>query len=162
LNNHGLYGCLLTWRDSFVLLGGNSNVKTIEIFNQSWRKVDSSNIPMSIAGSGCVVLPNEEILVVGSAAPGFKNSTALYNVEDNTWIDLGETSSGRSYTSLVRLGDRTFAVGGDVPDLVEEFVYSDKSWVAVEAELQVPRRVHSSLAVPADLFAHLPGGCQGV
>jgi hypothetical protein len=49
-----------------------------------------------------------------------------------------------------------------VPDLVEEFVYSDKSWVAVEAELQVPRRVHSSLAVPADLFAHLPGGCQGV
>ena len=163
-SSHGIYSCLLTWRDSLVLMGGNTNTRKVEIFDQpsqSWS-VAGSAIPIAISSSGCVVMPSEEILVLGSASPGFKKACGIYNVEQNTWQFLGETTYDRSFTSLVRLGDRTFAIGGTDSAAVEEFVYSDLSWIEVETELQVLRRVHSTLAVPADLFAHLPGGCQGI
>ena len=67
--SHGTYGCLVPWRDSLILLGGAGSVRAVESYNvatSTWMTIDSS-VPFDIIFSGCVVLPSEEILVVGSS-----------------------------------------------------------------------------------------------
>ncbi len=41
---------------------------------------------MDIWGSGCAVLPNEDILVLGSGNPDFYRSSAIFNARENTWL----------------------------------------------------------------------------
>ena len=123
--------------------------------------IDSS-VPFDIFYSGCVVLPSEEILVVGPASSPYYKSAAIYNVEDNQWTMVQDSSFDRDGTALVVLRKRTFAVGGGGERGIEEFDYASKSWKTVNTPLIVPRRAHSMIAIPAELFAHLPGGCEGV
>ena len=164
--SHGTYGCLVPWRDSLILLGGAFSVRAVESYNvatSTWMTIDSS-VPFYIVGSGCVVLPSEEILVVGPASSPNYKSAAIYNVEDNKWTMGQDSSFDRYRTALVVLGKRTFSVGGisDGIKAIEEFDYASKSWKTVNTPLIVPRRAHSMIAIPAELFAHLPGGCEGV
>ena len=164
----GDYPCSLTWRDSFILIGGYANRKAVLQFNhttQIWNKFDASAISMEVYHSGCAVLPNEEILVVGSEGRLFTASVALYNVKENTWISLGNTTYARTLTSLLTLGNRVFAIGGlgsVVGSNVEEFIVKNNTWVEVGSKLILPRAYHSTLSVPAYLFAHLKGSCKGV
>ena len=142
-------------------------MREIERFNistQTWTKVaDSSQVPIDIYGSGCIVLPNEEILILGSNSPANRRSNALYNVESNIWNLLEDVKHDRSLTSLVTLGNRTFAIGGgSSADLVEEFIFWNKSWIEVGPRLNSTRSTHSTISVPAELFSHLPGGCEGI
>ena len=162
--SHGTYGCLVPWRDSLILLGGAGSVRAVESYNvatSTWMTIDSS-VPFDIYKSGCVVLPSEEILVVGPASPPNNKYAAIYNVEDNQWTMVQDSSFDRDGTALAVLRKRTFAVGGGGDRGIEEFDYASKSWKTVNTPLIVPRRAHSMIAIPAELFAHLPGGCEGV
>jgi len=164
--NVGDFPCLLAWRDSFFLIGGSSGHKTVLQFHhttQIWAKLDASSLPMEIETSGCAVLPNEDILVVGSENSPYLNSVALYNVAQNKWRSLGETTYGsRRGTSLVKLGERVFAIGG-FTNVTEEFIVKDNTWLVLDTQLMDNYcRYHTSLSVPASLFAHLEGGCEGV
>ena len=160
---HGIYSCLLAWKDSLVLLGGQWASKTVEMFNTSshtWLSL-SSNAPIDIYATGCAVLPNEEIIVVAS----YDNlkSAFIYNVLEDKWRQVEDSLYDRSWSALVVLGSRVFAVGGfGDPQVVEEFIYSTESWKSVDARTLVERMEHSMISVPAELFAHLPGGCSGV
>jgi hypothetical protein len=112
--------------------------------------------------SGCVVLPNEEILVAGF--PGGHKSAVIYNHLENKWSQV-EDSMYSKYggSGLVALGNRIFSIGGyDDPMLVEEFDFSSRTWKSVETPLLQPRWYHSVIPMSAEVFAHLPGGCQGV
>ena len=161
------YGCLLNWRDSLIHLGGsrgsNDSTRSLEIYNIStsaWNTIDSS-APFDIYLSGCVLLPSEEILVVGSGFSSNK-SAAIYNLEDDEWSNVDDSNFDRWATALVVLGKRIFAVGGGDSESIEEFIYESKSWKTIDKPIMIRRNVHSMISVPAKLFTHMPGGCEGV
>jgi hypothetical protein len=130
-NKSGNGPCLLAWKDSILLLGGELNRRGVQQFNLStktWKILDSSNLSMAIYFSGCVVLPTEDILIVGSEIDPYRSSAALYNVSSNTWTQLDETNHPRDGTSLVTLGSRVFVVDGWSSYTVEEFDFVDNTW----------------------------------
>jgi hypothetical protein len=156
--------CSLTWKDSFLLIGGQNNRRGVQSFNHStqiWTQLDDSSAPLDVWGSGCAVLSNQNVLVLGSANGTFYNSTALYNVEENKWTSLENTNNIRFATSLVSLSNRVFAIGG-LTDVVEEFNSEDNTWIPVDAKPMISRYFHSTISVPAHLFAHMEGGCVGI
>ena len=161
--NVGDNPCFLTWRDSFLMIGGSARHRTVFQFNhttQIWTELDAATLSMDVFYSGCAVLPNEDILVVGSSNNPYMAS--LYNVKENTWTSLGNTTYKRTGTSLVTLGERVFVIGGTYGDVIEEFIVKDNTWIEVGSKLIINRYQHSTLSVPASLFAHLEGGCEGV
>ena len=130
--------------------------------SQAWITLDSE-APFNIFASGCAVLPTEEILVVGSYTESYRKSAFIYNVLENKWQQAEDSFYDRWASAVVALGSRVFAVGGYPNEkIVEEFISSTKSWITVEATVLVGRRDHSMISVPAELFAHLPGGCTGI
>ena len=157
--------CLLAWHDSFILIGGEPNFRAVQTFNHSsneWKVLDSSSVPMDVFCSGCAVLPNEDVLVVGSENADV-TSAAVFNVRSNTWKQLPHTSIERGGTSLVPLGSRVFAIDGHGGNVVEEFDYKTQTWISVDAKLMVFRKGHQGVvALPAEMFQHREGGCTGV
>ena len=148
-----------------IWFGGSSAKRTVERFqvsSQTWITLDS-DAPFDINESGCAVLPTEEILIVGSLIGSYRKSAFIYNVLENEWLQVEDSFYDRRGSALVVVGSRVFAVGGDGnATAVVEFIYSTKSWVSVDATVLVGRSFHSMISIPAELFAHLPGGCTGV
>jgi hypothetical protein len=165
LNKTGEGPCLVAWKDTFILLGGSLNPRGVQNFNHSsstWQVLDSSTVPMDIYLSGCTLLPNDEILVVGSENSDL-SSVTLYNIKENSWEKLSNTPSQRDGTSLVILGTKIFAMDGHFNNIIEEFDYNTSSWSPVAAKLITHRGGHQDvIALPAEMFQHLPGGCVGV
>ncbi len=157
--------CLVAWMDTFILLGGFSNRRGVQTFNHSsntWQVLDSTNVPMDIYLSGCALLPSDEILVVGSEDSD-QSSAALYNIRANTWQKLPETTNAKQGASLVILGSRIFVMGDHFENVIEEFDYNTFTWSLVDAKLITHREGHQGvIALPAEMFQHLPGGCVGV
>jgi hypothetical protein len=106
-------------------------------------------------------------------------------------IHILDLLNGKQYlfssNSLVTLGDRVFAIGGhrfgiilkispgevikerpkpemvNVSEVEELHFLSNNSWTVVaDSKLSSGNSFLSTLGVPADMFAHLPGGCEGV
>jgi len=105
LNKIGYGACLLVWRENFLLIGGSSNLKGVQMYDhltETWSFINSSFVPMDVQFSGCVVLPNEEILIAASHEDPFKRPAVLYNVESDTWTQVEPTKFDRSASSLVR------------------------------------------------------------
>ncbi len=157
---------MVGWKDCIILLGGTSNLRGVQIFNitnQTWAVMDSSQVPMDIFWSSSLTLPNGNVLIAGSHQNGYYYSAAVYNPTDNSWTELEKTTTNHYGTRLVQLGSRIFATDGYQTDLVEEFILETYTWKPVDVKFQVRRTgYHSLLALPAKLFSHLQGGCQGV
>ena len=69
--NYGYLPCSLTWKDTFLQLGGYTNRRGVQSFShltQTWTDLYTSSSTMDVYYSGCVVLPNENVLVVGSGS----------------------------------------------------------------------------------------------
>ena len=162
---HYWHSCLLAWQDSLILLGGQNSSRTVEMYqisSQTWKSLNF-DAPMEIYTSGCAVLPNKEIIVLGSINQDNWKTAVIYNVLENIWVQAEDSFHDKYSCPLVVLGSRVFAVGGlGNGKTVEEFIYSTKSWVTVEATVLVGRWFHSMISIPAELFSHLPGGCTGV
>ena len=145
------------------MIGGYITPKSVQSYNtnsQQWTII-SSSVPMNVENSACIVLPNENVLVVGSENFEDFNSAAIYNVANNVWTKLDRTTYLREGTDLVRLGNRIFVLGG-LSDNIEEFHQEDNSWTLVNQKLIIPRIQHNSMSLPAEMFLDISGGCQGV
>ncbi len=157
---------MVGWKDCILLLGGNSNRRGVQIFNvseQTWTVMDSSQVLMDLQWSSSLTLVNENLFIVGAYSDGFYNSAVFYNPTDNSWVKLQDSVTDHLGTRLVLLGSRIFAIDGFQTDLVEEFMLETNTWKPVDIELLIKRTGHHSvLALPAILFSHLQGGCQGV
>ena len=91
--------CILVWRDSFVLLGNDISQK-FNLTTQKWStlntKFPNSQLSKFIASMapvnspGCLVMPNEEVLVVGSGIVGSYRKAYAYNVQTNKWRSLSD------------------------------------------------------------------------
>ena len=145
------------------MIGGYITPKSVQSYNtnsQEWTII-SSSVPMNVENSACIVLPNEDVLVVGSENFEDFNSAAIYNVANNVWTKLDRTTYLREGTDLVRLGNRIFVLGG-LSDNIEEFHQEDNSWTLVSQKLIIPRSQHNSMSLPAETFSDISGGCQGI
>jgi hypothetical protein len=152
----GLDACMFVWRDSFFLLG-QFKYQKYSMTTKTWSNLIKSP-PIVFYNPTCLVLPNEEVLVVGSSSSPYQ--ALMYNPQTNTWRKLPNLTN--PYGNLVKLGSRVFAVGGNTTK-VEEFVITTSSWKSVSfPTLQAHRVLGSVMAVPADQFAGRPGGCRGV
>jgi hypothetical protein len=165
-NKFGNYPCIVNWKDCIILFGGSSNTRSFQIFNitaQTWTVLDTSQLPMEIHWSSSLTLNNGNVFIVGSEQSGSHYSAAFYKPTDNSWVQLEDSVTSHQGTRLVQLGTRLFAIGGRANDLVEEYNLETNLWTPFDVELLVKRDGHHSvLALPANLFSHLPGGCQGV
>jgi N-acetylneuraminic acid mutarotase len=165
-NKSGYGPSMAGWKDCIILLGGDTNYDGIQIFNiteQTWTVMDSSQVSMILIWSSSLTLSNEKVLIVGSDSGPHYNSAAFYNPTDNSWLQLEESTTNHHGSRLAQLGSRIFAIDGSETDLVEEFLLETNTWQTVDVELLVKRDGHHTvLALPANLFSHLPGGCQGV
>ena len=161
------YPTLIPWQDSILYIGGYSNRLGIQVFNvttSEWSLMEfNSEVPMELWASSCIKLNEEEILFLGSAAGEFYYRHSILNMTDKTWSLYGPNKYQRDATTLTKLGDRIFAIGGwQGTEVIEEFNYSDKTWSEVPHQLITRRFGHSSLVLPARLFSHLPNGCKGI
>ncbi len=163
LNKTGESPCLVAWKDSFILLGGSSNRRGVQTFNHSsnkWHVLDSTAVPMDIYFSSCILLPSEEILVVGSEEKPFKSSVSLYHIQSNTWSTLPNTTYPKNGAGLVTLEKRVFAIDGHYGNIVEEFIYADATWKLMKAKLSSYRHGHLGvISLPAELFEKRPDEC---
>ncbi len=165
-NKSGSDPWMVGWKDCIILLGGQSNLRGVQIFNvseQAWAVMDSSQVPIDLWWSSSLTLSTGNVFIVGSIVGYYQNSAAFYNPTNNSWTELEKTTTNHYGTRLVQLGSKIFAIEGVSSDLTEEFELETRTWTSVDFKLQVPRGgYHSLLALPARLFSHLPGGCQGV
>jgi len=82
---------MVVWRDSFIMLGRDQYQK-FNLTTQIWTSF-TTNLPdpSGLYNPACMVLPSEEILVVGN---GFNpKQTLLYNHVSNTWKTLPNTNA---------------------------------------------------------------------
>ncbi len=74
--------CMLVYEDSFIVMGGLSKKSEVLEFNhstQEWTRLAPS--PMQILNSGCVLLPDDKILVVGFFHAAYQKTAAIYDIK---------------------------------------------------------------------------------
>jgi len=160
------YPCTLGWKDSIILFGGDSYRKGVQIFNvtsQTWKDLTFEKVPMDMYWSSCLLIGVDKVLIVGSHAGAYPNSAAIYYPKNDSWVSLQKSTAGLWATRLVKLGSRIFALAGFEDYTVKEFFVANETWSVNPIKLLgfYPGH-HSVVAVPASLFAHIPGGCKGV
>ena len=162
---HGGGHCIVQWRDVFFVLGGYNNdhnlFHSFNLTSYEWQEFNRSKA--AVYNTACILIPDDKILILGADTAGWGTAVSIYDILSKNWTRLAESAAVRSAASLVSLGSRFFAVGGDRTTLIEEFHTDDYTWSPVDATLISNRNSSRALiSVPAELFQHLPGGCVGV
>jgi hypothetical protein len=160
-NDPGEGSCAVTWRENLFIFGGRFSPRSVFKFNhlnKEWLILDTVS-PMDIFYSGCETLEEiDSVLIVGSEASPYRQSSLVYNIVSNDWAWTNRTKLDRFGSSLISLNNRILSVGGgspDVSEVVEEFHLDNGSWTESDLKLGLSRRFHSQMKVPASLFAHL-------
>jgi hypothetical protein len=83
------------WRDSFIFVGYYLYQK-FNLTTQLWTQISTSP-PVPLYQPGCIVLPNEEILVVGSFFS--PTMSLIYNHVTNTWRTVSNTNANQGNTN---------------------------------------------------------------
>ncbi len=86
---------MVVWRDSFIMLGRNQYQK-FNLTTQIWTSFSTSPPVLAqpvpgLYSPACMVLPSEEILVVGNRFN--PNQTLVYNHVTNNWRTLPTTNA---------------------------------------------------------------------
>ena len=171
LRNIQNYVLQVVWRDKFIIFGGKLGGKAVQMFSIS-SSIWSSLEPMISARNffSCTLLPSRTTILVLSTVPGINETTAeLLNPATNTWASTGSTLYPRAGASLVVLGHRVFAIGGNFNPLpanlsatAEEYDLKSGNWSLAKAGLITGRRIFGAVSVPAAIFDTLPNKCVGV
>jgi len=149
-------GCMVTWNGTFILFADSYILKYF-ILARNWVAMPYSGAPMLFYGAGCVVLPNQNILITGSAGSTYSKYFAVYNVTSNSWpyktISLYDMYTSNSMV----LGNRVFVTSTLG---MQEYHSKNNSFTDVGYNFISPNP--SVVSVPAKLFSHLQGECVGV
>ena len=165
-NKFGPAHWMVGWKESIILFGGGSNPNGVQTYNtktNTWTVQNSTNVPIEMQWSSTLLISRDEILVGGSGRPCCYHLAAKYYPQTGSWQKLQDSQISHSGTRLVKLGSRIFAVSGRYSDTVEEFFATNNTWSLIGVKpINAIGGYHSVVALPAALFAHLPGGCQGI
>ena len=174
--SHGDHSCMVTWRDTFIVLGGFGHPRGVDLYNitsNTWKSLNTMP-PIPRAGHACSPMPNnpDKFMIVGGKSD--KHHVAIYDARTDYWSTAAKTNTARFYARLVLLGKRIFVIGGGNDaenydtDTVEEYLLDKDVWETKNIRISNRRSVFASLAVPAsffndeNLYSPFEDGCRGV
>ena len=91
---------MFAWRDSFVVIGSYYQSYTFNITTQLWSLLNTFP-PVQLFRPGCVVLPNEEILV--TAGVNYLRKSFIFNRVANTWRAVSDTNNDQGFIHNMRI-----------------------------------------------------------
>jgi N-acetylneuraminic acid mutarotase len=144
---------MISWKDSILVFGGNSNEHGVQSFNttlNSWSVLNAGISPVCLVKTSCILLPKNHVMVVGG-----NKSIAIFDIQTNSWEKLENTKYDRFGSVLVELNGRFFMIGGKKVTGSEEFHYDTKTWTEVEATPIHRPYVSSALALPGVNFINI-------
>jgi len=153
------YPCMISLKDS-ILVFFKYSVHSFNTTSNSWSVLNEGTSPFRLLYSKCILLPKNQVLVLS----GSDLSIAIFDIQTNSWEKLEDSNCSRYFRpSIVNLNGRFFMFGcQDDHRGVVEFHYETKTWTEVEAKTKNQNEFSSALALPAEMFSHLPGGCEGI
>ncbi len=161
-----IYACYVSWENYIFKFGGSWNhhlrtVQRYDSFSQKWTNL-STYAPFDVFRSGCVTLPNGNILIVGSMVYP-SNVYSEYNVRRNIWSPIIHGRIPQIDSTPLVLGRRVFVISSYSPKPVEEYNYetSTVSFSALDFNISMEYKP-AVVAVPARWFSYIPGGCLGI
>jgi len=160
------FSCLVSWNNYIFQFGGNTPVysRQVQKYDPStdkWTNI-STKPPFDIYRSGCVTLPNGNILIVGSMATSATAYTE-YDVVRNVWSPVIHGKVLEFDSTPLVLGSRVFVIPPSGPKPVEEYIYGSSSLSFSALNLSITTFYKpAAVAVPARWFSHIPGGCYGI
>ena len=154
-----------------IVLGGTNSSTSVQMFNfltGNWSMLPNMTTPHYFFG--CVLLPDRNrVLVVSTVPGGDERRSDIFDAGLKTWKVTGSTVNPRAGTSLVVLGKRVLALGGNsapspvsLSATVEEYDTNTGTWSLVSSNMIGARKNFGVLSIPATSFAHLAYGCKGV
>ena len=153
--------CLLASGNFIYVFGGRDNAKGVERYEveeQSWSSLETSGAPLDLVYSGCGLINENQVLVVGSENFFYRKKSAIFDFGIGDWRSVGSTSSDRFGSSLLKLNDRIFVTGGGFGSnpsrIVEEFHPENGTWTVTGFELRHPRTQHSSVVAPVSMLCY--------
>ena len=159
------HSCLVALDGYFIRFGGDSGYRDIYKYNvtsDAWTVIHS-NTSMDFYFTGCTLLPNGNVILVGSMTASYWYSYVVYNVSSNSWGQIINGKNRRFSAAVLMLGTRLFSLSGGQVNVVEEYHWSNNTIeIKSSALLNVRGQPPGAIAVPAKLFANMKGGCLGV
>jgi hypothetical protein len=176
MTSRGEAACIVPYLDTFFLLGGTSYNIGNEQYNFTSRGRNYQiSAQLSYSYFGCTLLPartdkplssplfSDTILIMQSVSSDVAGT--LYDIKNDKFLPLSTTTYGHRHNFILNLGHRVFVFAGynGAPNnIVEEHHQHNNSWTVLPTLMKFSRYHLSGLAVPADWFRHMPGGCLGV
>jgi hypothetical protein len=156
--------CLVSWKNYILKFGGSTPPETKMVYkydpsNNTWTTLPTT-APFDISDSGCITLPNDNVLITGSVYGSQKQFTE-YNVTSNTWLPVILGTAAHDGSLPVLLGNRVFVISSNSRAPVEEYVIANRT-ISYAKTITFPNEYPIALAVAADWFYFLPGGCKGI
>jgi hypothetical protein len=160
--------CFVSWRGLILRIGSYYSMREVWKFDPSteaWILLSSSS-PLDLFRSGCMVLPNQNILVTGTASFhqtfNYKAFT-IFNVTADTWTKL-KFSAVDLYDSVpLALGSRIFVLPVATFPIMLEYNLGNNTMSTLTAPVTARiERGFATAAVPTQWFSHWAGGCTGV
>ena len=156
--------CFVSWNGFILQLGAPGStpyVTAVQKYNpklNNWSMLQYSP-SYNFFRVGCLVLPNNNILITGVAA---LDQVAEYNVSSNTWTPVVPATATLVRSNPVLLGSRVLVIPGSGTNVVHEYFYTNRILVVVK-EPFTPATIYSPvcLAVPASWFTNLLPTCFG-
>jgi len=157
----GLEPCVVQWKDGFILIGGESDLYSVRMYNfttDAWKDLQSRG--QRCAGCGCIILPqNQNQMLVLSTDWQDPYRADIYDILTDTWKPTGNSINNHNAVMLIALGKRVFAIGGyPNGNQVEEFHFQNDSWSIVPNLMSASMSYPGVISIPAVLF----NNCIGV
>jgi len=156
-----VYLCAVVHGKSILSFGGFDRQKVFkyDTVSNSWIQLNST-APINMFASSCGVLPNGNVLIVGSYAAGYENSYAVYNVLSDAWVFSAKQNYFSSGAFVLSIGHRVFVVSTFT---VYEFHYNTNIFSQLPFETLGNReRKGGQLQVPSGIFNSLKISCIGI
>ena len=160
-------GCFVSWNSYILKFGADSSPNTKNVYlydpsNDTWT-ILSGGSPFEMSNSGCVTLPNNNILISGTGADGiYFRAHVEFNVTSKTWLPVIYGMTDHYGSIPLVLGSRVFVIPGSYVSSVEEYIVSNRTVSYGAQDIQFRTAYLSAIAVPANWFTNMPGGCKGV
>ena len=168
---HGHHPCIITWRDSFIVIGGSSYGRGVQMYNHTtdtWKTLGAISVGDK-SGQSCAQIPNSngKYLIAGHF------DAAIYDASNDSWRKIANTKYSRWLSSMVVLGKRMFVMGGETDTMhqheaVEEYLVDKDVWEVKDVKVPVSTTLSAALSLPASWFDNknlstpFKNGCIGV
>ena len=153
--------CILSWRDSFLQMGGELDPYSVRMYNfttQVWK--DLTTRGQQCVGCACIILPQNQNEMLVSGTNWQDGSRAdIYNFVTNKWRQVGRSiHSWNGGVMLVSLGNRVFLFEANpTGNQVEEFHYESESWSLHATLVPVIPSAPGIVSIPEAFFSDCIG-----